>query len=451
MSSISGSRHDPDAQLPRTDPSSGPPGPGPAPGPDQVAAQAAATSSPPAPGAPAGEGAPHERLGARLSHGTLGIDFVGRRRLWYTISGVILVVVVVGLFTRGLTLGIEFRGGSEFTLPAPASAPLEPARAAVAQAGLTSEATVQRVGTGTLRVQTEQLSADQARAVQEKLAAAYDVPVGQVAERFIGPSWGAQITGKALQALVVFLVVVSIFLWAYFREWRTSVAALAALFHDVLVTVGVYALAGLEVTPATVIGVLTILGYSLYDTVVVFDKVRENTAGLEAGSRMTYSEAANLAVNQTLIRSINTSVAALLPVGAILGVGAGLLGAGTLRDLSLALFVGMLAGTYSSIFLATPLLAHLKEQEPAMRALRTRVESRRRAETVRAAAPAGPARGREAGPQAQATAGAPASPAGAAAPGASGASAGAARRPTGGSRPQPRRGGQRRPSGKKRR
>jgi preprotein translocase subunit SecF len=230
----------------------------------------------------------------------------------------------------------------------------------------------------------------------------------------------------------------------------------------------VYALAGLEVTPATVIGVLTILGYSLYDTVVVFDKVRENTVGLEAGSRMTYSEAANLAVNQTLIRSINTSVAALLPVGAILGVGAGLLGAGTLRDLSLALFVGMLAGTYSSIFLATPLLAHLKEQEPAMRALRTRVEARRRAEAERAhatrtaAAGAGAAAGTSAGP---AAAGQPGSQPDSGQPGgiqsedvtASSAApdlsspAPSARRPTGGSRAQPRRGPQRRPSGKRRR
>jgi len=335
---------------------------------------------------PSGQRERRERFGARLSRGELGFDFVGRRRVWYTASGVILLVVVVGLLTRGLSLGIEFRGGSEFTLPVAASAPLEPARAAVSHAGVTSQPIVQHVGSGTLRVQTQELTADQARAVQENLAAAYHAPVGDVAQRFVGPSWGSQITGKALQALIVFLVAVSIFIWAYFREWRMSAAALTALFHDLLVTVGVYALVGFEVTPATVIGLLTILGYSLYDTVVVFDKVRENTVGIAAGSRTTYSEAANRAVNQTLIRSINTSVAALLPVGAILVVGAGLLGAGTLEDLALALFVGMLAGTYSSIFIATPLLAHLKEREPVMQALRKRVEARRAAEVTASAA-----------------------------------------------------------------
>ena len=200
-----------------------------------------------------------------------------------------------------------------------------------------------------------------------------------VAYSSIGPTWGGQITNKALVSLAVFLVLVMVVIWLYFREWRMSLAGLAALLHDVVVTVGVYALVGFDVTPATVVGILTILGYSLYDTVVVFDKVRENTRGISATNRWTYSEAANLAVNQTLVRSINTSIIALLPVAGILFVGAGLLGAGTLKDLSLALFVGIAVGTYSSIFIATPMLCDLKEREPAMRALAKRVENRRRA------------------------------------------------------------------------
>jgi preprotein translocase subunit SecF len=190
----------------------------------------------------------------------------------------------------------------------------------------------------------------------------------------IGPSWGKSIAKKALTGLIVFVVLVVLFIWAYFREWRMSVAAIIALAHDLVITVGVYSLTGFEVTPATVTGLLTILGYSLYDTVVVFDKVRENTRGIGTSTRRTYAQAANLAVNQTLVRSINTSLAALLPVGAILYVGTFQLGSGPLKDLALALFVGMATGTYSSIFIATPLLAVLKMREPAMVAQAKRVE-----------------------------------------------------------------------------
>jgi preprotein translocase subunit SecF len=197
-----------------------------------------------------------------------------------------------------------------------------------------------------------------------------------VSTQVIGPSWGEQITQKALTGLAVFLVLIVVYLSITF-EWRMAVAALVALFHDVFITVGIYSLSGFEVTPATVIGVLTILGYSLYDTVVVFDKVKENTRGIQTSSKMTYSEAANLAVNQTLVRSINTSVVGLLPVASLLFVGAYVLGAGTLKDLALALFVGIAVGTYSSIFIATPVLAQLKEREPAMAALAKRVNARR--------------------------------------------------------------------------
>ena len=193
--------------------------------------------------------------------------------------------------------------------------------------------------------------------------------------QIVGPTWGGQITSKAIEALIIFLVVIVIYLSIAF-EWRMATAAFVALLHDILITIGVYALTGFSVSPTSVIGLLTILGYSLYDTVVVFDKVRENTAGILTTQRSTYSDAANLALNQTLVRSINTSLTALLPVASILFVGAGLLGAGTLKDLALVLFVGMLSGTYSSIFIATPVLADLKEREPKYRELAVKVSRR---------------------------------------------------------------------------
>ena len=224
-------------------------------------------------------------------------------------------------------------------------------------------------------MQTEKLTTDESEKVAETLSQRFDVPRDDVSSQLIGPSWGEDISKKAIRALVFFLLLVVAFLSLYF-EWKMALAAMAALLHDLAITVGIYALSGFEVTPATVIGFLTILGYSLYDTVVVFDKVRENTAGIQGGSRMTYSGAANLAVNQTIVRSINTSIVALLPIGAILFAGVVLLGAGPLKDLSLALFVGVAVGTYSSIFIATPLLASLKEREPAMQALARRVAAR---------------------------------------------------------------------------
>ena len=194
--------------------------------------------------------------------------------------------------------------------------------------------------------------------------------------QLVGPSWGSEVSKNAAKALLVFLILVALFLSLYF-EWPMALAGLVALAHDVVITVGIYALSGFEVTPATVIGFLTILGYSLYDTVVVFDKVKENTKNITGGSRMTYSEAANLALNQTLVRSINTSIVALLPVLSILVVGVSLLGAGTLNDLALALFVGMLVGTYSSIFIATPILSYIKERSGEMQSLAKRVAARR--------------------------------------------------------------------------
>jgi preprotein translocase subunit SecF len=234
---------------------------------------------------------------------------------------------------------------------------------------------VTQLGSDSIRVTTEAVDTAESSKIRASLAQACGVQPDDVSTQVVGPTWGGEITQKALTALVVFLALLSIFMAIYF-DWRMAVAALVALVHDVVITIGVYSLLQFEVTPATVIGILTILGYSLYDTVVVFDKVRENTRGILGQSRQTYSQAANLAVNQTLVRSINTSIVALLPVAAILFVGAGLLGAGTLKDLSLALFVGMAAGTYSSIFIATPFLAQLMERNPQMQALAGRVRAR---------------------------------------------------------------------------
>jgi preprotein translocase subunit SecF len=224
--------------------------------------------------------------------------------------------------------------------------------------------------------------------VKAQVAQSLGIPVGQISDNRVSPSWGSQITNQALLGLVIFLVLVTAYL-AFRYEWRMAVGAMAALVHDLVLTAGVYSLVGFEVTPSTVIGLLTILGFSLYDTVVVFDKVAENTKGILGGTRYTYSEAANLAVNQTLMRSINTSLIALLPVAGLLFIGAGLLGAGTLKDLGLVLFVGMAAGAYSSIFLATPVVAELKEREPRYAALRARVLAKRSAEASRKAAPVG--------------------------------------------------------------
>ena len=314
-------------------------------------------------------------MGNHLYQGEVSYDFVGRQRRWYAISGVILLLAVIGLAGRGLHRGIEFRGGSEFQVKAPGVS-VSQGRDVLAAQNVAGEPVVQILGGDTLRIQTSQLTTKESAAVRTALATEVGVPVSQVSASYVGPSWGRDVSTKALQSLVFFLVLLVIYLSIAF-EWKMAAAALVALLHDIVITIGVYALVGFEVTPATVIGLLTILGYSLYDTVVVFDKVRENTAGLTGGSRATYSEAANTAVNQTLVRSINTTLIALLPIGAILFVGAGLLGAGTLKDLSLSLFIGVAAGAYSSIFIATPLLADLKEREAPMKALASRVAQRR--------------------------------------------------------------------------
>ena len=314
-------------------------------------------------------------LGHRLYEGEVSIDFVGRRKTWYVVSAVILLVCVGALVLRGLNLGIEFRGGAEFAIPN-ATCSVEQARA-VADTATGSQSIVTETASGTIGVQTESLTPAASSVLAGQLADACGTTKDEIKIQVVGPTWGAEISKKALQGLVVFLILVTIFLSIYF-EWRMAVAALVALAHDLVITVGIYAVTGLQVTPATVIGLLTILGFSLYDTVVVFDKVRENTRGIAGQSMLTYGEAANLAVNQTLVRSINTTIVALLPVLAIIFVGAGLLGAGTLLDLAVALAVGMAAGAYSSIFIAAPFLAQLKEQQPEMKSLAARVAARRK-------------------------------------------------------------------------
>ncbi len=328
------------------------------------------------------------RLGNALYEGDVSIDFVGRKWLWYAVSGIIVLLAVAGLYFKGLNFGIEFEGGVEYKVSLPANevtqANVDKIRTAVANTGFDAASSpIVNTSGESIRVQTEELSNDQAETVTEAIAQAVNVdPQDDVSTQDVGASWGEQVAKRALTGLVVFLVLVVLFIWAYFREWKMSVAAIVALMHDLVITIGVYALSGFEVTPATVTGVLTILGFSLYDTVVVFDKVRENTRNLKQ-SRSTYAELANLAVNQTLVRSINTSIVALLPVGAILYVGVATLGSGALKDLALALFVGMAAGAYSSIFIATPLAVQLKANEKDITEQDARAKARKRRDVDR--------------------------------------------------------------------
>ncbi|MEU1789416.1 protein translocase subunit SecF [Streptomyces sparsogenes] len=321
-------------------------------------------------------------LGARLYRGEVGYDFVGKRKIWYGISILITITAIVGLAVRGLNMGIEFSGGAVFTTPKTSVSASEARHVAESASG-GHTAVVQELGRGGLRIQISELGTKEALPVQEKLAKELDVQTSKIDTQLVGPSWGEEIASKAWQGLAIFMVLVVIYLAIAF-EWRMALAALIALIHDLTITVGVYALVGFEVTPGTVIGLLTILGYSLYDTVVVFDGLKEASKDLTKQTRFTYSEIANRSLNSTLVRSINTTVVALLPVGALLFIGGGLLGAGMLNDISLALFVGLAAGAYSSIFIATPLVADLKERDPQMKALAKRVRARRAAASAKA-------------------------------------------------------------------
>jgi preprotein translocase subunit SecF len=329
---------------------------------------------------------PKQSLTHRLYTGDISYDFIGRRKVWYIVSGILLLISLVAILARGLDLGIEFRGGSDFqTSTKVTSTTVTDYRNAVLATGVANldSTVVTTIGDNKVRVQTRALSVPEQTTVRAAIATKAGVSPDEVAYQLIGASWGKQITQQAAIALVVFLVLVGLLIWIYFRDAKMSVAALVALAHDLIITIGVYALVGFTVTPATMIGILTILGYSLYDTVVVFDKVRENVAAMET-NKVTYTEAANHAVNQVLVRSLNTTIIGVLPVAAILFAGVFVLGSGPLEDLGLALFVGMVAGAYSSIFIATPLLAQLREREPEMKAHRERVERRRRSAEQRA-------------------------------------------------------------------
>jgi preprotein translocase subunit SecF len=319
----------------------------------------------------------------RLYRGETRIDFIGRRKIWFTISATIVTLCIISLATNGLNYGIEFEGGVSIQAPIedPALADasvqeieselrdsLEEFGAGEAQIQVTSDSEGRNV-----LVQTKEIADP---AVQQEVVSAVAETVGTTIERTdsqrVGSKWGGEITRKAFRALVVFLIVVILFLWWRF-EWKMALAAIVALVHDLTITAGVYSFVGFEVTPSSVIAILTILGYSLYDTVVVFDKVEEDTVLLAASGKMTYEAAANQAMNEVFMRSLNTTLSTLLPVGTLLFVGTSLLGAETLKDLALALFVGLMIGAYSSIYTATPILTMLKEREPKFRNVREKV------------------------------------------------------------------------------
>ncbi|MES6420520.1 protein translocase subunit SecF [Cutibacterium acnes] len=314
-----------------------------------------------------------------LYTGEISYGFIQRRKVWYTITAVVIIISFIGLLVRGLNLGIEFKGGVQFRAPAHvATSTIDDVRKSVLSSGTPDmDATeVVSLGSDAVQVQTRALNNDETTKVQEAIAKATGTKMSSVTYSKVGSQWGEQITGKAIKALVVFLVLVMLQIWAYFRHWKMSIAALVALLHDLIVTIGIYALVGFTVSPSTVIGVLTILGYSLYDTVVVFDKVRENVQDIDKRD-YTFAEGANRAVNQVLVRSINTTIVGVLPVAALLFAGAFVLGSGPLEDLGLALFVGMIVGAYSSIFIATPVFTQLREHEPAMKEHTARVLRRR--------------------------------------------------------------------------
>ncbi|MGI5156662.1 protein translocase subunit SecF [Microbispora sp. CA-102843] len=310
---------------------------------------------------------------SRLYRGDINIDFVGKRKTWYGLSMFLLAVSILGLALHGLNLGVEFRGGSVFDFKRTPGSSLEQVRETVADAGV-HQVIVQQAGPN-WRVTTESLKGDEVTKVQQTVAQKYGIQEEQVSSQVIGATWGGEVSQKAWIGLVVFMIAIMLYLSVAF-EWRMALAAIVALVHDLVITAGVYAWSGFEVTPATMLGFLTILGYSLYDAVVVFDMIKEVTGKLGTSAKMTYTQAANNALSHTLIRSLNTSLVAILPVAAILFIGTTLLGAGTLKDLSLALFVGMIVGTYSSLCVATPILVTLKEREPKWQALAQRVHAK---------------------------------------------------------------------------
>ncbi|HMR48699.1 MAG TPA: protein translocase subunit SecF [Arachnia sp.] len=326
-----------------------------------------------------------QTLAHRLYTGQVSYDFVKHTKLWFGVTAAILVVTVLILLFRGLTLGIEFTGGTDFQVPmAVTETTVDDVRAATQEFSVDElGAQVFSIGDESVRIQTRILTSEETATLRTEIAGVAGVAPDQVTYNSIGASWGKEISRQGVIALVVFLGLVMVLIGGYFRNWKMSISAIAAVLHDLLLTVGVYALVGFTVSPSTVIGVLTILGYSLYDTVVVFDKVRENTKHLEDGDK-TYGYQANLAANQVIVRSLNTTIIGVLPVAALFVAGSWLQSA-PLADLGLALLVGMIAGAYSSLFLAVPLLVWLKEREPAMVAHREKLARREARAAQRAA------------------------------------------------------------------
>jgi len=321
------------------------------------------------------------RLGNDLYGGRKSIDFVHQRALWYAVSTVLVALAIVVVVVKGLNFGVEFTGGTQYRVPLAAGQVTQEnadkVREAVADAGIEGvENPVVTTAGDTLLVQVEEIPQDTSDEVVQVIDSTVS-PTAEISQDEISASWGKQVGQRAAIGVAVFLVLVMLFIGFYFREWKMSLAALVALIHDIVITIGVYALSGFPVTPAAVTGLLAILGFSLYDTVVVFDKVKENTHQMRQ-KRQTYAEAANLAVNQTLVRSVNTGIVALIPIGAILFTSTALLGASSLKDLALSQFVGMAVGVYSSVFLAPRVLVHLKSGESEVVLAERRAKARER-------------------------------------------------------------------------
>lgn len=314
--------------------------------------------------------------GNELYTGKRSYPFTSKHRLWFSIAAVLVVLsILLPVVKGGFNLGIDFRGGSEFTVSNTTHTEQGIGEEAVKAVAPQAEATVTNIAPGTMRIQTERLSDDQTLAMAKDLAAGYGVSADEVTSNFIGPTWGQDVSRQALVGLLLFVVLVGLLMAAYFRTWKMSLAAIIGLFTVIIVTGGIYSLTGFEITPSAIIGFLTILSYSLYDTVVVFDKIRENTKDFSKRNERTFEQQVNLAINQTLVRSINTSVVAVLPVASILFIGSYLLGAGTLKDLSLALFVGIIVGTLSTIFVQAPLYAWLRRNDPEVVAHTKKLEA----------------------------------------------------------------------------
>ncbi|GEM_PF-38476 len=351
---------------------------------DEEATLAEIAAAPTTAAATGGAAPARRRFFIRLYYGESNVDFVGRKRWWFTISSIIILAGVISLGTRGLNLGIDFVGGNAWTVKSH-TLTIDETRSAITPLGL-GGATITVLGNAssdrTVEVeaklpkgQTPAKTQAESQTVAATLAKTAGVNPNAIGTETVGPSWGSQITNKAVEALIVFFILIALYISIFF-EWRMALAAIIAVTHDILITVGIYSLTGLEVTPDTVVALLTILGYSLYDTIVVFDRVRDNTKVLGQSGRLTFSDLVNLSMNQTLARSINTSLVAIMPILAVLVLGAEILGATTLEYFGFALLIGLTTGAYSSIFIASPLVALMKEREPRYRQVRARLAQR---------------------------------------------------------------------------